>query len=73
MEITFIGFRSFSVVFQQLAELIHDCLNRQLRGNSGLSVQIPFRAFREFPSVPLFLFSLDLLLALQRQDTSSRY
>jgi hypothetical protein len=35
----------------------------------SLSVQIPFRAFREFPSVPLFLFSLDLLLTLQIQDT----
>ena len=33
----------------------------------GLSVQVPFRAFRDFPSVPLFLFSLDLLLELQRQ------
>jgi hypothetical protein len=33
IEITFITFRSFSVVFQQLAELIHDCLKRQLRGN----------------------------------------
>ena len=35
-----------------------------------LSVQIPFRAFRDFPSVPLFLSSLDLLLALQIQDFS---
>ena len=33
----------------------------------GLSVQVPFRVFRDLPSVPLFLFSLDLLLELQRQ------
>src|SRR6185436_13498637 len=38
----------------------------------SLSVQIPFRAFREFPSIPLFLFSLDLLLAFQIQDTSPK-
>ena len=61
-----ISFRSFSVVFLKLTELIH--VNRQCAGTC-LSIQIPFRAFRDFPCIPLFLFSLDLLLVLQIQDT----
>ena len=65
-----LSFRSFSVVFAKLTELIH--LNRQLFRNR-LSIQIPFRAFRDFPFVPLFLFSLDLLLELLVQDTRLPY
>src|SRR6188768_1458990 len=62
-------FRSFSVVFQQLVELIHDCLNRQLRENwvslskSHSVPSVSFRLFRCFSS-------LDLLLVLQIKDTS---
>ena len=50
----YLYFRSFSVVFAQLTELIHLCFNsaKELR----LFIQIPFRVFRDFPYVPLFLF-----------------
>jgi hypothetical protein len=62
-----LSFRFFSVALPKLTELIH--LNRQLCRNLTLNIQTPFRAFRDFPLVPLFPFSLDLFLQVPRQHT----
>jgi len=48
----YLYFRSFSVVFAQLTELIH---LSTVRRNQSLNPN-PFRVFRDFPYVPLFLF-----------------
>ena len=58
-------FRRFPATGGIDSRLPHPSIAREL----SLSVQIPFRAFREFPSVPLFLFSWICLLELQRKHT----